>query len=509
MNIKYVGEGFIIDCHAHKIQTANDIVDVRPKTFELLLYLIERPDQVLSKQTLLETIWDDVNVEEHVVVQSIAELRKVFGEQKVVQTHPRKGYSWVGLFDKQIIEKTNTDNSGPSYDQVGSSLNTSIAPINKHVLPTSKKLWLTVIAAITLMLLVLVFFTQKDTVEKSVKSSETIYILPTKNNMMDSKFNWISLGIMDTLISQAKADSNIMPVDFVLSSMQLAKMNRDYNDEQISRLFTITGAHTVVDSEISRRLGEFQLVYRIHQANNIKRGVIFDKSLDELIASFADVIGDITPLKPQEIIVNQTSFNHELFVEAIELSKNGKLGSAILLLKSLLSIEPDNLHAYRLLIDWLQFQLEFEKALIYTTQVLSKLDSETNKANFYYRHGYNLFRLNRLDEAWRYSQLLDQQLVIENNPFYLGFAGQLKGEILIAKNQPEQAKLALLAAHKQFEQISHSIGLTTVHILLSQVEAQLGNIQQQQKHLQDARNVVKKYQIQELIKLFRIELQPL
>ena len=99
-------DGFTVDVSRRQILTPQQTLvpqqtlKVRPKTFSLLLQFLENPHQVLAKELLLSQIWDDVKVEEQVLVQSIRELRQLFSPLDVIQTHPRKGYAWIAPVEK-------------------------------------------------------------------------------------------------------------------------------------------------------------------------------------------------------------------------------------------------------------------------------------------------------------------------------------------------------------------------------------------------------------------------
>ena len=72
---------------------------LRPKTFELLRYLVEHADQLVSKDTLMQAIWADSVVVEGVLTTSIGELRKLFGETakvpQYIATEHRRGYRFI------------------------------------------------------------------------------------------------------------------------------------------------------------------------------------------------------------------------------------------------------------------------------------------------------------------------------------------------------------------------------------------------------------------------------
>jgi DNA-binding winged helix-turn-helix (wHTH) protein/Tol biopolymer transport system component len=75
-------------------------VSLNPKTFDLLELLVARRGEVLSKDELLETIWEGQFVEESNLTVHISTLRKtlgeVRGENRFILTVPGKGYKFIG-----------------------------------------------------------------------------------------------------------------------------------------------------------------------------------------------------------------------------------------------------------------------------------------------------------------------------------------------------------------------------------------------------------------------------
>jgi TolB-like protein/DNA-binding winged helix-turn-helix (wHTH) protein/cytochrome c-type biogenesis protein CcmH/NrfG len=69
-------------------------IPLRPKTFAVLTYLVQRPGQLVSKDELFEAVWPGLIVTDDTLVQSIGELRRVLGdaESKLITTVPRRGY---------------------------------------------------------------------------------------------------------------------------------------------------------------------------------------------------------------------------------------------------------------------------------------------------------------------------------------------------------------------------------------------------------------------------------
>jgi DNA-binding winged helix-turn-helix (wHTH) protein/tetratricopeptide (TPR) repeat protein len=70
------------------------ILEVRPKAFALLRFLVEHPGQLHGRAELLETLWPDVVVTDDSLTQCISDLRHAFGDRAphILKTVPRRGY---------------------------------------------------------------------------------------------------------------------------------------------------------------------------------------------------------------------------------------------------------------------------------------------------------------------------------------------------------------------------------------------------------------------------------
>jgi DNA-binding winged helix-turn-helix (wHTH) protein/predicted ATPase len=72
---------------------------LRPKTFDLLVYLVAHAGELVRKETLLETIWPHTVVADGVLTTSMGELRKVLGETakqpQYIATVHRRGYRFI------------------------------------------------------------------------------------------------------------------------------------------------------------------------------------------------------------------------------------------------------------------------------------------------------------------------------------------------------------------------------------------------------------------------------
>ena len=67
-------------------------VELERKPLELLRYLLSRSGEVVRKEELLEAVWPGITVVDASLATAVSKLRKVLGEQEIIQTVPRVGY---------------------------------------------------------------------------------------------------------------------------------------------------------------------------------------------------------------------------------------------------------------------------------------------------------------------------------------------------------------------------------------------------------------------------------
>src|SRR3954471_2078071 len=85
---------YILDLDRGSLLLDEKEIPLRPKTFAVLLHLVENPDHLVSKEELFAAAWTDVAVTDDALVQSIGELRRALGDDgpRVIKTIPRRGY---------------------------------------------------------------------------------------------------------------------------------------------------------------------------------------------------------------------------------------------------------------------------------------------------------------------------------------------------------------------------------------------------------------------------------
>ncbi len=92
-------EEYEIDRARWQMSWRGEAIPLNRKTFDLLLYLVDRRDRVASKDELLKALWPDQFVEESNLTQHVFLLRKALSRHtsgsKVIETVPGRGYRFA------------------------------------------------------------------------------------------------------------------------------------------------------------------------------------------------------------------------------------------------------------------------------------------------------------------------------------------------------------------------------------------------------------------------------
>ena len=97
-----------IDLRRQELRRAGQIVHVEPQVYDLLVHLVHNRDRVVSKEELLDTIWNGRIVSEAALSSRINAARKAIGDdgdrQALIKTIHRRGFRFIGAVREGAIE---------------------------------------------------------------------------------------------------------------------------------------------------------------------------------------------------------------------------------------------------------------------------------------------------------------------------------------------------------------------------------------------------------------------
>jgi len=119
--VQFLFAGHTLDTDRRELRRGPEPIAVEPQVFDLLIYLVENRDRVVSKDDLITSVWGGRIVSESTLTSRVSAARKAVGDngedQKLIRTIARKGLRFVGDVRTQssIDEPTHP---GPGQNEV-------------------------------------------------------------------------------------------------------------------------------------------------------------------------------------------------------------------------------------------------------------------------------------------------------------------------------------------------------------------------------------------------------
>ena len=109
--MQFVFGDYVLDPDRRELTRGSEVVAIGPQVFDLLVYLVRNRERVVSKDDLLDAVWDGRIVSESTLTSHINAVRKAIGdsgeEQRLIRTVARKGFRFVG----DVVEIQSSDDA--------------------------------------------------------------------------------------------------------------------------------------------------------------------------------------------------------------------------------------------------------------------------------------------------------------------------------------------------------------------------------------------------------------
>ena len=183
--MQYRFSEFEIDLSQHELRRLGQSVHIEPQVFDLIVHLVRNRDRIVSKDELIETIWNGRIISEAALSSRINGARRALGDngtdQVFIRTLHKRGFRFVG--DVQTI-------SAPEADAATARLVPEDA-----VAPADVPARVSVSAEVSRL---------DDIVSESVKAEaitrSSIAVLPFGNMSDDPENDYFSYGLTEDII---------------------------------------------------------------------------------------------------------------------------------------------------------------------------------------------------------------------------------------------------------------------------------------------------------------------
>jgi DNA-binding winged helix-turn-helix (wHTH) protein len=98
--VRFFFGDFALDTDRRELRRGAALIAMEPQVFDLLIYLVQNRERVVSKDDLIASVWQGRIVSESTLSSRITAVRKAVGdsgkEQNLIRTAARKGIRFVG-----------------------------------------------------------------------------------------------------------------------------------------------------------------------------------------------------------------------------------------------------------------------------------------------------------------------------------------------------------------------------------------------------------------------------
>lgn len=484
---RYIQTGDLqIDPLAGLVWRDGEAVKIRPKTFELLVLLVEARGALVSKEEILSRIWDDVSVDEQVVFQSVKELRKLLQVADAIKTVPRKGYAWTlpvqGVHEPQAAE-------APRYSW------TVWHGKVRRLIPVVSCL---VIAAVAAFL----FFMKPFSAPIHAGS---VIVLPVANSLTDTDHRWVRYGAMDHLIHRLPVTDSygVYQAGDVLDVVKRAGIaNQQFSRADVAKIFAVTGAALVVEVTLAGTPREYQILYRLHERGGMEKGALLTDRINLGLDQLAEVI---TQKLGQHAIVEdsdyRSDFANEMIATALELMQTEDFASAEKFLAAAAASEPGNIVAKRLLVQVLVQQKKSDEARRVIDEAVPQAGVAGNRAELlrlHYWAGVDRLQAGEWEAGLEFLRIAKAEAEALKEWLYLGYIAELRGHAQRAMGNLTEAVNLYEEAIDFHKVIQCPYGQALGHLNLARIWFDLGEVSTSRGHADEAVQLIESRELHSL-----------
>jgi len=202
---------FALDSRKRTLSRADSPVSLTAKAFDVLLFLAQHPNRLVSKEELLQAVWGDTFVEEGNLAQYISHVRRALGDAehaRLIITIARKGYQFTP--DVTVAEAADCAKQAALQVSTAESVRAETKPGSESPAAeaVSKAPWhwqkaaFVGASAVVVVIVSLASWRLFRSVTPPTSQKITLAVLPFENLTGDLNKEYLADGLTDEAISQ-------------------------------------------------------------------------------------------------------------------------------------------------------------------------------------------------------------------------------------------------------------------------------------------------------------------
>ncbi len=371
----YTFDEFTLDLDRGALLRVGTDVKLRPKSFEVLNYLVERQGLLVTKDELLDAIWGQTVVTEDAVTHCLSDIRTAIHDQsqKMIRTVPRRGY----IFDVAV-----TQHGGP----VAAS-----DALSRSKIALGWPRWGLVTALVLLLGVAAAWWRFGDRAAEmpATTAAHSVAVLPFVNRSASEEDAFFVDGLHDVLLTHISKIGSIKTI-----SRTSVMRYRDTN-KTIPEIAEELGVTTIMEGGVQRASDTIRISVQLIDAASDEHlwGQIYDRQLtaanifaiqSEIATAIADALrARLSPAEQQrlETVPTENLAALEAYFhgkQRVAKETSGALAEAVNHFQQAIELDPDFVLAYVGLAD--SYILQIQLSGLPRDEMLSKAEAAIDKA---------------------------------------------------------------------------------------------------------------------------------
>jgi TolB-like protein/DNA-binding winged helix-turn-helix (wHTH) protein/Flp pilus assembly protein TadD len=302
---------FALDSRKRTVSRANSPVSLTPKAFDVLLFLVQNPSRLVTKEELLRAVWGDTFVEEGNLTQYISHLRKALGDNaedtRLIVTIARKGYQFTA--DITVAEAADsaiqTAVQVPAAESSLADTQTALRSPADEAVPRAPKHWrvAATLAALTVILAAGAYTSWRHFAGMTPPRSQKIMlaVLPFENLTGDPNKEYLADGLTEETISQL---GRLNPEQLGVIA-RTSVMGYKHKDERLDQIGRELSVQYVLENSLRESGNHLRLTAQLIQVKDQTH--LWSQDYDYLAKDVLNVQDDVAKAVAREIKLRLSS----------------------------------------------------------------------------------------------------------------------------------------------------------------------------------------------------------
>ena len=302
---------FVLDPRRHTLSNADSPVFLTPKAFEVLLFLVQNSNRLVTKEELLQAVWGDTFVEEGNLAQHVSQLRKALGDNaedaRLIVTITRKGYRFDASVS--VVEVADTPNKAITQAPTAEGLQLHTQPIqelpvNDEVAKTFLHSWKApLVFSLALLLIGAGYISWRHFRDaKALKSQKIMLaVLPFENLTGDHNKEYLADGLTEETIAQL-GRLNPEQLGVIARTSVMGYKTKNTRLDQVGRDLSV---QYVLENSLRESGSHFRLTIELIQVKDQTH--LWSKDYDYPATDILTVQDDVAQAVAHEIQLRLTS----------------------------------------------------------------------------------------------------------------------------------------------------------------------------------------------------------